>query len=85
MQKRSDLSYIQKGMFVGFRAKGRSISETANFINCSRAAVVKVYCEWQNSTTENQRRDKCNASQSIDDKVEQQLPTCIRANKRATI
>ncbi|GBN63347.1 hypothetical protein AVEN_136055-1 [Araneus ventricosus] len=44
MQKRSDLSEVQKGMIIGFRVKGGSISETANFVNCSRAAVVKVYC-----------------------------------------
>ena len=40
MQKRSDLSGIQKGMIIGFRAKGGSNSETANFVNCSRASVV---------------------------------------------
>ncbi|GFV03194.1 transposable element Tcb1 transposase [Trichonephila clavipes] len=39
MQKRSDLSDVQKGMIIGFRAKGGSISETAEFVNCSRAAV----------------------------------------------
>ncbi|GFV69910.1 transposable element Tcb1 transposase [Trichonephila clavipes] len=31
MQKRSDLSDVQKG----FQAKGGSISETAEFVNCS--------------------------------------------------
>ncbi|GBN34945.1 hypothetical protein AVEN_25990-1 [Araneus ventricosus] len=39
MQKRSDLSDVQKGMIIGFQAKGGSISETANFVNCSRATV----------------------------------------------
>ena len=46
MQKRSDLSDVQKGMIIGFQAKGRSISETAEFVNCSRAVVVKVYRAW---------------------------------------
>ncbi|GIY11971.1 uncharacterized protein CDAR_449251 [Caerostris darwini] len=58
MQKRSDLSDVQKVMIIGFRAKGGSISETANFVNCSRAAVVKVYHTWQNGTIQNQQR--CN-------------------------
>lgn len=31
MQKWSDLSDIQKGMIIGFRGKGGSISEMANF------------------------------------------------------
>ncbi|GFX27419.1 transposable element Tcb1 transposase [Trichonephila clavipes] len=39
MQKRSDLSDVQKGMIIGFRTKGGSISETAEFVNCSRAAM----------------------------------------------
>ncbi|GFW19190.1 transposable element Tcb1 transposase [Trichonephila clavipes] len=39
MQKRSDLSDFQKGMIIGFRAKGGSISETAEFVNCSRAVM----------------------------------------------
>ncbi|GFT23280.1 transposable element Tcb1 transposase [Trichonephila clavipes] len=39
MQKRSDLSDVQKGMIIGFRAKDGSISEMAEFVNCLRAAV----------------------------------------------
>ncbi|GFY33665.1 uncharacterized protein TNCV_4593771 [Trichonephila clavipes] len=54
MQKRSDLSDVPKGRIIGFRAKGGSISETAEFVNCSRAAVVKVYRAWQNGTVQNQ-------------------------------
>ncbi|KFM75608.1 hypothetical protein X975_02134, partial [Stegodyphus mimosarum] len=50
MQKRSDLSDFQKGMIIGFRAKGGRISETAEFVNCSCAAVVKVHRAWQNGT-----------------------------------
>ncbi|GBN66291.1 hypothetical protein AVEN_102345-1 [Araneus ventricosus] len=69
MQKRSDLSDVQKGMIIGFRAKGGSISETANFVNCSRAAVVKLYREWQYGTIQNQRRGTCGAPRAIDDKV----------------
>ncbi|GFU16428.1 transposable element Tcb1 transposase [Trichonephila clavipes] len=70
MQKRSDLSDVQKGMIIGFRAKGGSISETAEFVNCSRATVVKVYRAWQNGTVQNQRRGKCGAPRAIDDRGE---------------
>ncbi|GBO09668.1 hypothetical protein AVEN_69939-1 [Araneus ventricosus] len=86
MQKPSDLSDVQKGMIIGFRAKGGSISETANFVNCSRAAVVKVYRAWQYGTIQNQRRGTCGAPRAIDDyRGERGLRRCVRANRRATV
>ncbi|GBN00451.1 hypothetical protein AVEN_85519-1 [Araneus ventricosus] len=85
MQKRSDLSDIQKGMIIGFRAKGGSISETAKFVNCSRAAMVKVYRAWQYGTIANQRCGTCGAPRAIDDRGEQKLQRCVRANRRATV
>ncbi|GBM97306.1 hypothetical protein AVEN_27072-1 [Araneus ventricosus] len=85
MQKRSDLSDIQKGMIIGFRAKGGSISEMANFVNCSRAAVVKVYRALQYGTIQNQRRGTCRAPRAIDDRGERRLRRCVRANRRATV
>ncbi|GFU75777.1 transposable element Tcb1 transposase [Trichonephila clavipes] len=85
MQKRSDFSDVQKGMVIGFRAKGGSISETAEFVNCSRATVVKVYRAWQNGTVQNQRRGKCGAPRAIDDRGERRLRRCVRADRRATV
>ncbi|GBN69217.1 hypothetical protein AVEN_252238-1 [Araneus ventricosus] len=85
MQKRSDLSDVQKGMIIGFRAKGGSISETANFVKYLRAAVVKVYRAWQYGTIQNQRRGTCGAPRSIDDRGERRLRRCVRANRRATV
>ncbi|GBN29442.1 hypothetical protein AVEN_81884-1 [Araneus ventricosus] len=85
MQKRSDLSDVQKGMIIGFRVKGGSISEKANLVNCSRAAVVKVYRAWQYGTIQNQRRGTCGAPRAIDDRGERRLRRCVRANRRATV
>ncbi|GFX41209.1 transposable element Tcb1 transposase [Trichonephila clavipes] len=70
---------------IGFRAKGGSISETAEFVNCSRATVVKVYRAWQNGTVQNQRRGKCGAPRAIDDRGERRLRRCVRADRRATV
>ncbi|GBM51932.1 hypothetical protein AVEN_1513-1 [Araneus ventricosus] len=85
MQKRRDLSDVQKGMIIGFRAKDGSISEAANFVNCSRAAVVKVYRAWQYGTIQNQRRGTCGAPRAIDDRGERRVRRCVRANRRATV
>ncbi|GFV70961.1 transposable element Tcb1 transposase [Trichonephila clavipes] len=74
-----------KGMIIGFRAKGGSISETAEFVNCSHAAVVKVYRAWQNGTVQSQGRGKCGAPRAIDDRGERRLRRCVRADRRATV
>ena len=85
MGKRGDLSELQKGMIIGFRAKGGSISETAQFVNCSRAAVVKVYREWTNGTIANKRRGNCGAPRAIDVGGELRLRKCAREDQHATV
>ncbi|GFT86079.1 hypothetical protein TNCV_3256951 [Trichonephila clavipes] len=50
LQNWCDLSDVQKGRIIGFGAKGGSISETAKFVNCSRATVVKAYLACLNGT-----------------------------------
>ncbi|GBN91177.1 hypothetical protein AVEN_149591-1 [Araneus ventricosus] len=85
MQKRSDLSDVQNGMIIGFRTKGGSISETANFVNCSRAAVEKVYRAWQCGTIQNQWRGTCGAPRTVDDRGKRRLRRCVRANRHATV
>ncbi|KAJ8866863.1 hypothetical protein PR048_032724 [Dryococelus australis] len=57
------------GMIIGFRAKGSSISETATFVNCSRASVVKVYREWTIGAIWNNRRQR----------------HCVKANRQAAV
>ncbi|GFX95535.1 hypothetical protein TNCV_4825501 [Trichonephila clavipes] len=56
MQKKNDLSEVQKGMIMGFRTKGGSLCEMAKCVSCSRVDVEKVYHAWQNWTARNQRR-----------------------------
>ncbi|XP_042903242.1 uncharacterized protein [Parasteatoda tepidariorum] len=85
MQKCSDLSDVQKGMIIGFRAKGGSISETTDFVNCSRAAVVKVYRAWQNGTIQNKRRGTCGAPRAKDGRGKRRLRKCVETNRRATV
>ncbi|GFV25905.1 transposable element Tcb1 transposase [Trichonephila clavipes] len=72
-------------MIIDFRAEGGSISETAKFVSCSCAAVVKVYHACQNGTVQNKRRGKCNAPWTKDDRGERRLQRCVRVNRHATI
>ncbi|KAJ8866212.1 hypothetical protein PR048_032055 [Dryococelus australis] len=63
---RAELADLQKWMIIGFRAKRSSISETATFVNCSRASVVTVYPEWMNGNIGDNRRGDCGAPRAID-------------------
>lgn len=48
--------------------KGGNISETADFVNCSRADMVKVHRACQNGTIENKRRGNYGGSRVIDER-----------------
>ncbi|GFV81429.1 transposable element Tcb1 transposase [Trichonephila clavipes] len=74
-----------KGHDHGLSGQGWKYFETAEFVNCSRATVVKVYRAWQNGTVQNQRRGKCGAPRAIDDRGERRLRRCVRADRRATV
>lgn len=43
MEKCSNLSHIQKEIITVFQAKGGSISEIAEFVNCLHTAMVNKY------------------------------------------
>ncbi|KAJ8866357.1 hypothetical protein PR048_032200 [Dryococelus australis] len=62
-----------------------SISETATFVNCSRASVVKVYREWTNGTIGNNRRGNRRAPRDTDVRGERRLRWCMKTNRQATV
>lgn len=71
-------------MIIGYRAKGASISETAGFVKCSRAAVVKIYRDWTNGTVTTNRAN-CGAPRVIDVRGERRLRRFVRTNRRAIV
>lgn len=72
-------------MIIGFPAKDGRISETANFVNCSRATAVKVYRAGQKNAIQNPRRS---VQLAINERTELRLQRCgqtnVHANRRST-
>ncbi len=46
MGKKGDLSDFERGMVVGARRAGLSISETADLLGFSHATISRVYRDW---------------------------------------
>ncbi len=46
MGKKGDLSDFERGMVVGARRAGLSISKTADLLESSHTTISKVYREW---------------------------------------
>ncbi|GBO17027.1 hypothetical protein AVEN_160365-1 [Araneus ventricosus] len=81
MGKSRDLTDIEKGMIIGYRARGGSISETAAFVKCSRSAVMNVYNNWRNLEGVMSRLANCWAPRAINDRSERRLRRLVKCDR----
>ncbi len=58
MGKKGDLSYSERGMVVGARRAGLSISKTADLLGFSRT-ISRVYREWSEKEKISSERQLC--------------------------
>uniref|UniRef100_A0A3B1JRE4 Transposase Tc1-like domain-containing protein n=1 Tax=Astyanax mexicanus TaxID=7994 RepID=A0A3B1JRE4_ASTMX len=85
MGRREDLSDFDKGQIVMARRQGRSISETAQLVGCSRTAVVNVYRRWTEEGHITNRRLGVGRPRLIDAQAQERLASMIGKNKRPTL
>jgi len=52
MGEKGDLSDSERGMVVGFRRAGLSMSETADLLRFSPTTITKVYREWSEKVSQ---------------------------------
>ncbi|XP_031684127.1 acidic leucine-rich nuclear phosphoprotein 32 family member B-like isoform X2 [Oncorhynchus kisutch] len=85
MGKKSDLRDFERGMIVGSRRAGSSISQTATLLGFSRTAVSVVYREWRDKQKTSSQRQSSGRKQLVDKRGRRRLERIVQTNKRATV
>lgn len=84
MGKSPDLSDFERGMIVGARRAGCSISETVNRLGFSKTSVSRVYREWCQEHKTSSQRGSCGRKRLVDGRGERVMESVVEANNRAT-
>lgn len=84
MGKSPDLSDFERGMIVGARRAGCSISETVSRLGFSKTSVSRVYREWCQEHKTSSQRGSCGRKRLVDDGGERVMESVVEANNRAS-
>ncbi|XP_047461875.1 uncharacterized protein LOC125020531 [Mugil cephalus] len=84
MGKSRDLSEFERGMIVGARSAGCSISQTVNMLGFSKTAVSRVFREWCEKQKTSSRRELSGRKRLVDEAGEKMLERIMEANNQAT-
>ncbi|GBM51156.1 hypothetical protein AVEN_2506-1 [Araneus ventricosus] len=80
-----DLSEFERGVIVGAREMGHSITEVAMKFGFSRTTISRVYREYRESGKTSNLRHRCGRRKIMHEWDQRRLTRIIKRDKRATL
>ncbi len=85
MGKKEDLSDFERGMVIGARRAGLSISKTADLLEFSRTTISRVYREWSEQEKISSEQQLCGRKCLVDVRGQKRMGRLVRDDRKATV